>query len=232
MKEINRSFGLNNNQLKLIAMVSMLIDHIGVQLFPGVQILRILGRLAMPIFAYMITEGCFYTRNRVKYLSLIALLAALCQVVYFVAEGSLYMSILVTFSLSIVTIFAIDGFLKKKTATSLIIAVAVTAGVLFAALALPVLLKANGFDIDYGIFGILLPVAIYFAKGKYGKLIAATVVITALAVNRATIQWYALAAIPLLYLYNGQRGRLNLKYLFYIFYPTHLAVLHFLDMLF
>ena len=51
-----KKFGLTNNQLKIIAMLSMLADHIGVQLFPDLQILRIIGRLALPIFAYMIAE--------------------------------------------------------------------------------------------------------------------------------------------------------------------------------
>ena len=58
------SVGLTGNQLKLIALVTMTIDHIGMQLFPRVRLLRIIGRLAFPIFAYMIAEGCRYTRNR------------------------------------------------------------------------------------------------------------------------------------------------------------------------
>ena len=62
-----KKFGLTNNQLKIIAMISMLIDHIGVAMFPNVMILRIIGRLAFPIFAYMIAEGCFYTKNKARY---------------------------------------------------------------------------------------------------------------------------------------------------------------------
>ena len=49
--------GLTNNQLKIIAMVSMLLDHMGLLFFPDEQIFRILGRIAFPIFAYMIAEG-------------------------------------------------------------------------------------------------------------------------------------------------------------------------------
>ena len=56
--------GLTGNQLKLIALFAMTCDHVGLQLLPNVLILRILGRLALPIFAYMIAEGCRYTRNR------------------------------------------------------------------------------------------------------------------------------------------------------------------------
>ena len=54
---------LNSNQLKLIAAVSMLLDHVGYFLFPTVTVFRILGRLAFPIFAFCISEGCRYTKT-------------------------------------------------------------------------------------------------------------------------------------------------------------------------
>ena len=57
---------LNGNHLKLIAAFTMLLDHAGILLFPHVKLLRILGRLAYPIFAYMIAEGCRYTKNNNK----------------------------------------------------------------------------------------------------------------------------------------------------------------------
>ena len=79
-------FGLTNNQLKIIAMVSMLLDHVGLLFFPNVAIFRILGRIAFPIFAYMIAEGCRYTKNRAKYLGMIAAMAIVFQVVYFVVR--------------------------------------------------------------------------------------------------------------------------------------------------
>ena len=48
---------LTSNQLKLLALVTMTVDHVGVQLFPRVLWLRMVGRLALPIYAYMIAEG-------------------------------------------------------------------------------------------------------------------------------------------------------------------------------
>ena len=50
--------GLTNNQLKILAMIAMFMDHFGKQICPDVMILQVLGRLAFPIFAYMIAEGC------------------------------------------------------------------------------------------------------------------------------------------------------------------------------
>jgi len=83
-------FGLSGNALKLIAIVIMTIDHIGMQLFPNILMLRIIGRLAFPIFAYMIAEGCTYTKDRRKYLITIAVFAAVCQIVYLGDAIALY----------------------------------------------------------------------------------------------------------------------------------------------
>ena len=63
--EVKKGF-LNGNQLKIIALIAMTLDHIGKMLLPGFTILQIIGRLAFPIFAYMIAEGCRYTKNRKK----------------------------------------------------------------------------------------------------------------------------------------------------------------------
>ena len=59
---------MNRNVFKIIAVVSMLIDHIGMVLFPDSDGFRIIGRMAFPIFAYLIGEGCIYTESKPKYL--------------------------------------------------------------------------------------------------------------------------------------------------------------------
>ena len=56
--------GLSGTAIKIIALLSMTIDHFGVIFFPKVELFRILGRIAMPIFAYMIAEGCRYTKTK------------------------------------------------------------------------------------------------------------------------------------------------------------------------
>ena len=58
----------SGNALKIIAMISMLIDHIGVILLDNYEPFRIIGRLAFPIYAYLIAEGCKHTNNRLFYL--------------------------------------------------------------------------------------------------------------------------------------------------------------------
>ena len=90
--------GLTGNQLKLLALIAMTCDHVGLQLLPQFIILRIIGRLAAPLFAYMIAEGCRYTHDRGRYLGRLLGMAALCQIAYFAAMRSLYQCIFVTFS--------------------------------------------------------------------------------------------------------------------------------------
>lgn len=225
------SFGLTNNQLKLLAMISMLADHVGKVLLPQWIFLQAFGRLAMPIFAYMIAEGCRYTRSRCRYFLQLFTLAAVCQLVYFFAMGSLYQSILVTFSLSVVTIFSIDRFRQKQDFLSGAILFAVAATVAILCLALPRWLPGTDFQIDYGLFGVLLPVAVYLAPTKPRKLFSAGLMLVGLSLGSIPLQWFSLLALPLLALYCGQRGKWKLKYLFYIFYPAHLVIIHLISLL-
>lgn len=224
--QTKKSSGLTGNQLKIIALISMTCDHVGLQLFPDVLIFRILGRLALPIFAYMIAEGCRYTRNRRNYLLRMAGLAALCQVVYFVAMGSLYQCILVTFSLSICLIYVLDNLQKKGTDGARLLAFGVFAVIFVLCVVLPDFL--TGFEIDYGLMGVLLPVLIYFGRPVHHFLLAGVIL---LCFSYGGIQWVSLAAIPLLGMYNDQRGKYNIGKLFYIYYPLHLVVIYGLSLL-
>ena len=201
--------GLSNNQLKIIALVTMTVDHVGAYLFPQIQWLRIVGRLAFPIFAYMIAEGCRHTRSMGKYLGTMALFALVCQMADYFATGSVYMSILVTFTLSIGLIFCYQKAEKTKNP-------------LWAVLLLP----DTDFGVDYGFIGVVIPWALYLVKNKKYRLVMLAVCLAALAMNSYYIQWYALLSVPLIAFYNGRRGKKNLKWLFYIYYPLHLAAIY------
>lgn len=216
------SWGLSGNQLKIIALIAMTLDHIGVQLLPQYQILRVIGRLSMPIYAFLIAEGCHYTKNKFKYWGLMAGLAVICQLVYYFAMGSLYMCILVTFSLSMLLIFAMQEVQKKKDLWSCLVFFLLLAGVYWVCTELP--RRVSGFTVDYGFKGVLLPVLISMGTNKQQRILGAAVGMCILALGR-TNQWYSLLALPLLLLYSGQRGKGDYKYLFYIYYPLHLAAI-------
>lgn len=215
--------GLSGNQLKLIALICMTADHVGLQLFPGVVLLRVIGRLALPVYAYMIAEGCRYTRNRLKYLGQLAILGLVCQIVYFIAMGSLAMCILVTFSLSILLCYAVDYAFREKSTVAWLTAVAALGAACFVCNGLPALLP--GFSVDYGFLGVLLPVFIFLGRNKWERVCLAGLGLVLLAAFSRAIQWYALLALPLLALYSEKRGKMKMKNLFYIYYPLHLAAI-------
>ena len=225
-----KKFGLTNNQLKIIAMVSMLFDHVGKELLPQYSVLQIIGRLAFPIFAYMIAEGCFYTKNKLKYFLTIFILGTGCQIVYMVAEHSFYQNVLITFSLSIALIFSLENFRVKKEKISGITLFFTVLIVITFTMVLPVFMEEYGFQIDYGIYGVLLPVAVFYGKDKERKLVYATGVLALLAHSFGGIQWFSLLSIPILVLYNQKRGKYNIKPLFYIFYPAHLVVIYLISL--
>ena len=243
--KIKTSFGLSGNALKIIAAISMLIDHIGVIFFPKIKILRILGRIALPIFSFMIAEGARYTRNKVRYFFTIFTLAALCQLVYFLYNGDTYMSILVTFSVSIVTIYAMQFFKESlfdndASALKKILSCLLFLSVVTAAYYLNTVLY-----IDYGFLGCMLPVfASIFHSPKncdvaFVKkldiipvhLLMLSIGMICLAAESGGTQIWSLLALPFLIFYSGKRGKANMKYFFYIFYPAHLLILEGINML-
>lgn len=215
---------LSGNALKILAMIFMTCDHVAVELLPDWDFLRIIGRLAMPIYAYMIAEGCRFTHDRKKYLWRLSSLALLCQVVYFFAVGSLYQCILVTFSLSVCLIWAMETSPKSW---GLLVFLASA----FLCEGLPVLLKGTDFAVDYGIVGVCLPALVYFGRTREEKLLGFTVGLVLLALQYGGIQWFGLGAVSLLMLYSGERGKLPIGRLFYFYYPAHLVVIYGLSLL-
>lgn len=232
---------LNANTIKFLACALMVVDHIGVLFFPREQIWRAIGRLSMPLFAFAIAEGCRYTRNKCKHLLLPFLLALVCQIVYyFFDNGSLYMCILVTFSLSIVTIYALQNF-KTALFTTDDTSDKVLSGVLFALTVFCVYALNQVLTIDYGFWGCMTPVFASLcdfhglpAPAVLKKLDNVPVRALCMAVplclipafgGFGKISYFALLAIPLLFLYNEKKGRLKTKYFFYLFYPLHLVLL-------
>ena len=220
--------GLTGNQLKLLALLAMTCDHVGLQLLPQFIILRIIGRLAAPLFACMVAEGCRYTHNRGRYLGRLLGMAALCQIAYFVAMRSLYQCIFVTFSLSVCLIYALDSAVRRRTPSSVLSAVA---AVVFITEGLPRILIHTDFDVDYGLWGVMLPVLVYLGRGKWGKLALFAVGVGLLGLHYGGTQWWGLLSVPLLALYNGKKGTWNIGPLFYWYYPAHLVVIYGLSLL-
>ena len=217
--------GLTGNQLKLFAVIVMTIDHIGHILFPGVMWLRIIGRLAYPIFAYMIAEGCTHTRSMPRYFATMAGMAAICQVVVYFVTGSLYQYILVTFTLSILLIGVLKKALQTQSTLWWLITSAALGTIWLLTQWLPAQLSGTDFSIDYSFWGVMVPVLVWLGKTKGQKLLLEAAGLVLIAGNVNNIQTLALCALPILALYNGQRGKWKLKYFFYLYFLAHIVAL-------
>ena len=235
--------------LKLIAAVSMLLDHAGILLFSGKEIFRILGRLAFPLYAYCLAEGFRYTRSRLKYFLRVFILGVLCQIVYTVAEREIYLGILITFSISIVLMALVDslktalrgersavariaaraaGRELSNDADRILCTVLVCAGIIGAFLLTTVV------TVDYGFFGIMLPVCTSFFEERGQRLVMFSACLLALAIEVTAefpVQYWSLLSVPLIAAYNGKPGLVRMKYFFYIFYPAHMAILYGISLL-
>ena len=230
MDREKKIFGLTGNQLKLIALLTMTIDHIGVFLIPvntvQYEICRIIGRLAMPIFAWMIAEGCRYTKNRFRYLLTLLGFGIFSQAVELIFEDSLHMCILITFALSVILIYMLEYSQKKKNFFTLCLLGGTFLAICYVCVFLPQDIPHLEFGVDYGIYGVLLPVLIYMGRSHREKLLLTAMGLVPMAIYYGLIQWFSLASLLLLAMYNGQRGKMKLKYLFYIYYPAHLGALY------
>lgn len=220
-----KRLGLSNNQLKIIAMATMTVDHIGMILLPRFLILRMIGRIAFPIYAFMIAEGCRHTKSLPKYMLSLGILALICQAVAYAFTGALMLNVLGTFALSVGLIMLLKNACQKQTVLSWISFAAGVAAVFFLAQILPGWVPKTGFYVECDFIGVMLPVCVYGAASLPAQLCVSGVCLALLSSYSWKGQWFCLLALPLLALYNGQRGKWKLKWIFYFYYPVHLAVL-------
>ena len=227
--------------LKLIAAFSMLADHACVMLFPSLSFLRIIGRLAFPIYAFFIAEGFMHTRNRTKYFLRIFIFGVLCQIVFFIVERKMYLGVLITFSISIVLMWLLER------ATGSISGAAASGSKAHAVRDILIFLSAAGLafvlclfvEVDYGFIGIMVPVCTSISKDRKIRLLGFGLCLLALCIyesvaNSYHIQFCSLISLPLLALYNGKTGTKpgsKFKYFFYIFYAAHFIVLYLISLI-
>lgn len=238
---------LSGNILKIIACVIMTVDHVGVHLFPQYTVLRIIGRLAFPVFAFFIAEGCKYTRNRERHFLMILLSGLIFMLVEYIFDNSVYVNVFLTFAISIAIIYALDTlkyyvFSENRNAGLIVLsALGFTASIAAAAV------MSNYIDFDYGFFGIILPVSASLASfrretrnvpgflraldNRFVKMAFMLPVLIVLSIYSVkSYQFYSIAALALIALYNGERGKYNIKYAFYLYYPLHVAVIFLIRM--
>ena len=223
---------LNGSWLKIIAIISMIIDHIALFILKNYNsfiytlftigsrevtiyyIMRCIGRIAFPIFAFLIVEGYIHTHDRVKYGRNLLLFAVFSEIPYNLIHSGTWhypgQNVIFTLFLGYLSICALEYFRqdKKKLLISL----------------LGLLLISIAFKADYGCNGFGFILMLYILRNN--KLIQAIIGSCFLSST-----WHAgLAFIPL-NMYNGTRGFIKgnfSKYFFYVFYLGHLLILYFI----
>ena len=240
MTDIKRPLTLSGNALKILAAIFMLIDHIGLILLPSVTALRCVGRLAFPIFAFFIAEGCRYTKNKLRYFLTMLSFGVIMQIIYF-AFFRIYddLSVMMTFSVSLPLLFSFDYMKRMFFAKDVKVWKRVAAAALFVILCAAAFLVSRLLKFDYGFPGMALPlfaavnVKCENMPQSIAKLDTLPVRLAIYAVGLALfcfnvggIQYFALLSLLFLALYSEKRGKWRMKYFFYLFYPLHLALLY------
>jgi hypothetical protein len=245
-----RGTGWPGSTLKLIAIVTMFMDHFGAVFLermleaerisvnlndgwdmPGLAklylFLRLAGRVAFPIFIFLLVEGFSHTSNRRKYLGRLFLFALISEVPFDMAlqltddqvflgvflEFS-YQNVFFTLAIGLLTIMALDWLKAQpghRAAKALVCLFVVGAGMALAEL----------LHTDYGAVGVLAIAAMYCFRHYRMLGMGATCMVLVLS---STLEVTAFLALIPVSRYNGARG-LKLKYLFYAFYPLHLLLL-------
>ena len=173
-------------------------------------------------------------------------LALFCQIFYIAEElmsgkiSRIYLNVLFTFCLSIIVSVAYISFVnsikkgdKKK---SVVLGLVFLFSILFVVFCCTALTKIFGVKItvDYGIVGALLPLWAVIFTDKKKRLISfslGTIIYCSVHAATQPYVWYSLLALPLIALYNGERGSKKLKWAFYLFYPLHFAVIYGISLL-
>ncbi len=205
--------GINGFTLKWIAIITMLIDHIGATLYPQYTCLRIIGRMSFPIFCFLLVEGAVHTGNIRKYEIRLLVFALISEIPFdYAFFGKLTLEHQNVFFTLFIGLVMIDVIQSGKAGNfpfgTFIVAIMV----------------AELLETDYGAGGIMIIACFYFLREQ--KLLKQVVFagLNLLYFGVGVQAYAALATIPML-LYNGKQGP-KMKYFFYLFYPVHLLILY------
>ena len=226
---------LSNFDLKLVAIITMTIDHIGVVFgTPFYNFLRAVGRLSFPIFAFLLTEGYVHTKSFSKYFFRLLVLAVVSEVIYdYVFYGSfIYLeanNIFFTLALGLLTLWLLDKsrtlvkkYFKEKIDLTIILPIT------YLLIIVVMGLIAEFLNFSYGMLGILVISFFYLFKKNF-PLTVLSVSLSTLILGD-TMQYFSLLSLILIYFYNKKLGK-KCKVFFYLYYPLHILVLGVIRML-
>ncbi|MGO1651632.1 TraX family protein [Senegalia sp. (in: firmicutes)] len=204
--------------LKLIALITMIIDHYGAIFHHNEITFRIIGRIAFPIYAFLIVEGFIHTSDIKKYAKRLLIFAFLSEIPFdYAIFGEInfaHQNIFFELFIGIVALY----YIEKKEILSQQISIIFIAGLISTLLMF-----------DYNLLGIIYICTFYLtkdlSKNKRFSFVLVTIFISNLLIS-SSLQQYSLISILFLYLYNNEIGPKNkvIQFLFYLSYPLHLII--------
>ncbi|MEK4435171.1 MULTISPECIES: TraX family protein [Paenibacillus] len=199
--------------MQWIAMITMLIDHIGAVFYPQVEELRIIGRIAFPIYAFAVYIGYKHTRNVQKYIWRLFWIAVLSQVPFMAAFNHLSLNVVWTLWSSLLVLLVLD----KQPNRLLGIPIVIGAGIIMEVTAM-----------DYGMYGLLLVLLFRYFQGPI--LVLGHVLLTALYIqlHSSSVQMYSVVAtlgIAIAQYYGAGFRLKGPRWIWRYFYPAHLAII-------
>jgi hypothetical protein len=225
---------MNGLTLKIIAMVTMLIDHVTAVLIPentlAYMIGRSIGRLAFPIFCFLLVEGLLHTKDIRKYLLSLGIFALISEVPFdlafsqsFAPSSSQYhQNVFFTLFIGLLVIYIlklIDEYpLKINQILGSILKMLV---IILGCLAAMMLYT------DYSYLGILIIATFYLLRKN--KITLSIVLF--LIIGFQGLEAIAIFSMIFISFYNGERGPKINKYIFYAFYPVHIFVIYLISRL-
>ena len=239
-----REVGANRDTqlLKMIAMASMLVDHAGKMFFPQYPVMRIIGRLAFPIFAYCVAVGAVYSRNRLKYLTRMILTGLISQPFYAMALNhttpKMFAIAFRDNPVGAAVNFYVESWQSPNIMLTLTLGLLLVWAIrdrqLVCALAVALLTWKIQNSVNYGWRGVALIGLFYLFIGHWWiSFPVLTAYMAWWGVQGGTyhlfgvqfgIQMFAILALPLIYVPMNSGLRIN-KWVFYLFYPGHLMLI-------
>ena len=213
--------GISQEGLKVLACLTMLIDHIGAIFFPYYRWMRIIGRLSFPLYCFLLAEGVHYTRNPVKYGLRLLLTAILVEFPY-----DLLFSGQFTWSKNSAMITLLLGFCAGT-------AMKQVHGWWKLLTPVPFILLGKYLHGSYGMYGVAMIVMFALLRDVPYATAAQLIAMVLLSLRMAgfpghvSIQIYAVAAMLPILLYNGKKHSHNkvMQWSFTLFYPLHILIL-------
>ncbi|WP_339851075.1 TraX family protein [Paenibacillus sp. FSL W7-1088] len=199
--------------MQWIAMITMLIDHIGAVFYPQVGELRIIGRIAFPIYAFAVYIGYKHTRNVHKYIWRLFWIAVISQLPFMAAFNHFSLNVVWTLWSALLVLLVLD----KLPVRLLGIPIVIVAGVVM-----------EMTHMDYGMYGLLLVLLFRYFQGPV--LVMAHLLLNVLYIylHSSSIQMYsviATAGIAIAQYYNAGFRLKGPRWIWRYFYPAHLAVI-------